>query len=69
VAAAAITSVGYVSRDTSHRALLNWRSLKKTEPPKIEQRAGISPPKAVLRRWRLGYQWTYQVSGIAKGRT
>jgi len=40
---------------------------EKTEPPKVEQRAGITPAKEGRPLWETGYVWTYQLSGTRSG--
>jgi hypothetical protein len=41
---------------------------EKTEGPKVEARAGISPPREEAPPvWNVGDAWTYQVAGISRG--
>lgn len=66
-AAVALTSVELCVKRYKEQGYMELEALEKTEPPKIEERAGMGPPKAGPPALNVGYQWTYQLSGIAKG--
>ncbi|MCX5733601.1 MAG: PDZ domain-containing protein [candidate division NC10 bacterium] len=46
---------------------VDLEDFKKTEPPKIEQRPGVTPMKEGRPLWETGYVWTYQLSGTKNG--
>jgi hypothetical protein len=65
-ATAAITAVELCAKKYKEQGYIELGEFEKTEPPKIEEREGISPPKAGPPALEVGYRWTYQLSGRAK---
>jgi len=59
-AAAAITSVELCVKKYKSQGFMELEEFEKTEPPKIEERAGLPPRRQVLRHWRLG------INGLTK---
>ena len=53
------TALGFVDLD----------DFEKTEPPKLEQRPGLTPPEENPPQWEPGYVWTYKISGVRSGIT
>lgn len=66
-ATAAITAVELCVKKYKAQGFMELEEFEKTEPPKIEKSVGISAPKTGPPALKVGYQWTYQVSGIHKG--
>jgi hypothetical protein len=46
---------------------VDLEDFKKTEPPKVEQRPGVTPTKEGRPLWEPGFVWTYQLSGRRSG--
>jgi hypothetical protein len=66
-ATAALTTVELCAKKYREQGFVEMEEFAKTEPPKIEDRAGITAPKTGPPALKVGYQWTYQVSGTIKG--
>lgn len=40
---------------------------EKTEPPKLEERPGLTAPKIGPPLWEVGYVWTFEIGGVGRG--
>jgi len=66
VVAAGLTYQECVDRHKT-MGFVKLKEFEKSEAPKVDAQAGITPPKADPPRWEVGDVWIYQLGGMARG--